>query len=100
MRFCPPAGEKHDSDLLASLVTPGRCFPDMAAALADLEAATDWEEAEANGRVIPRQVPALYTPLNPAPKLGGYHIHGFWPRTQRPAMAQLVMEARAHSSNN
>ncbi len=28
----------------------------MAAAVADLEAATDWEEAEANGRVIPHQV--------------------------------------------
>ena len=37
-------------------MTPGRRFPDMASAIADLEAATDWEEAEANGRVIPHQV--------------------------------------------
>ena len=50
---------QHSSELLASLVVPGRRFPDMVAAIADLEAATDWEEAEANGRVIPRRVPAL-----------------------------------------
>ena len=50
------SGETYDSELLESLVTPGRRFPDLSAALADLEAATNWEEAEANGRVVPREV--------------------------------------------
>lgn len=50
------SGETYDSELLESLVTPGRRFPDVSAALADLEAATNWEEAEANGRVVPREV--------------------------------------------
>lgn len=40
-------------------MTPGRRLPDVSAALADLEEATDWEEAEANGRVVPREVRPL-----------------------------------------
>ena len=50
------SGKTYDSELLKTLVTPGRGFPDVSAALADLEAATNWEEAEANGRVVPREV--------------------------------------------
>lgn len=45
--------ERLGSPLLRSLVTPGQAFPDMAAALAEMQAATDWEEAEASGRVEP-----------------------------------------------
>lgn len=45
-----------DSALLADLVTPGRGFPDMDAALSELEGATDWAEARSAGRVVPREV--------------------------------------------
>jgi len=41
------------SELLASLVTPGRAFPDMAGALGEMEAAADWGAAEREGRVVP-----------------------------------------------
>ena len=44
------------SALLAELVTPGHGFPDMEAALAELEGATDWAEARSAGRVVPREV--------------------------------------------
>ena len=42
------------SSYLLDLVTPGRGrFSDMQAALDEMEAAADWEEAEASGRVVP-----------------------------------------------
>jgi hypothetical protein len=44
------------SALLAELVTPGRVFPDMDAALGELEGATNWAEARTAGRVVPREV--------------------------------------------
>ncbi|EFN52031.1 hypothetical protein CHLNCDRAFT_139631 [Chlorella variabilis] len=46
-------GDGISSSLLRRLVTPGELFPDMAAALAEMQSATDWAEAEASGRVEP-----------------------------------------------
>ena len=56
-----------NSALLADLVTPGRGFPDMDAALSELEGATDWAEARSAGRVVPREVLL-------APDLGRGHV--------------------------
>jgi len=44
---------KLNSRLLLRLVTPGEGFPDMAAALKELEEATDWQEAMENGQIVP-----------------------------------------------
>ncbi len=44
------------SQLLIDLVTPGRVLPDFAGPLAELLDATDWEEAIAQGRVVPKEV--------------------------------------------
>lgn len=48
-------------------MTPGRGFPDMDAALSELEGATDWAEARSAGRVVPREVLL-------APDLGRGHV--------------------------
>ncbi len=48
-----------DSELLAELVTPGARFPAIDGPLAELEAATDWAEAQSAGRVVPRPVRLL-----------------------------------------
>ena len=44
------------SELLLRVVTPGELFPDMRAALAEMQSVTDWAEAEATGRVEPAEV--------------------------------------------
>ena len=50
-------GSDLSSSLLRQLTTPGEgLFPDMEAALQDMREATDWDEAETSGRVVPRQV--------------------------------------------
>ncbi len=50
-------GGELSSSLLRQLTTPGEgLFPDMEAALRDMSEATDWDEAESSGRVVPRQV--------------------------------------------
>lgn len=58
--FCPPPppdlGDAVGSTLLRQLTTPGALFPDMDAALQDMRDATDWDEAETSGRVVPREV--------------------------------------------
>ncbi|KAL4857543.1 DNA mismatch repair protein 6 [Chlorella vulgaris] len=46
-------GDGIGSSLLKSLVTPGELFPSMADALAEMQNATDWAEAETSGRVDP-----------------------------------------------
>lgn len=58
-----PVLDSISSPLLRSLVTPGESFPDMQAALQELIAATDWDEAEKSGRVIPVQVLTLTAPF-------------------------------------
>lgn len=48
-------GDELSSPLLRELTTPGAGFPDMEAALRDMQEATNWEEAESSGRVVPQR---------------------------------------------
>ena len=56
VRSFEPHLETLASALLRQLLTPGQTFPDLAQPLAELEQATDWEEAASTGRVVPAEV--------------------------------------------
>ena len=56
MRSFEPHLKSLASTLLRQLLTPGQMFPDLAQPLAELEQATDWEEATSTGRVVPAKV--------------------------------------------
>lgn len=56
MQSLQEAASDMKSDLLRRLVTPGELLPDMGVPLAELLEAADWDQAIAQGRIIPTPV--------------------------------------------